>query len=380
MRFRNNLRSTLLRGAVLAAAILACTGGCTPTRPAEPSAPIFYPPPPDPPRLQFLTSFSDPRPWSPPKRSSFAEFIVGTGPAKKKAHIRSPYGIAATYGKIYICDIGVSRVHVVDIGAKTYSTLGEDDTLKRPVNITIGPDGTKYVCDTSLAKVVLFDANDRFAGQLGDPAKCVPSDLAIHGDELFVIDIAGAEVEAWSKKGKFLRHIARKGTKPGELRLPTNLAVDPRGRIFVTDTMASIVNIYSRRGQYLGSVGGPGDRTGFFWRPKGIAVDPKGILFVADAHWEFVQVFAPDGRVLMDFGGASAKPEGMGMPAGIAIDRTSLPAFRHLVHKDFEPEYLLFVVNQFGKHKIGVYAFGKSRTGDYGPAKRSPTTRPVSSR
>jgi hypothetical protein len=66
----------------------------------------------------------------------------------------------------------------------------------------------------------------------------------------------------------------------------------------------------------------------------------------------------------------------MGVPAGIAIDRTSLPAFQKYVDKDFRAEYLLFVANQFGPNKIGVYAFGKSKTGDYAPPKRLPATRP----
>ena len=72
----------------------------------------------------------------------------------------------------------------------------------------------------------------------------------------------------------------------------------------------------------------------------------------------------------------------MGMPAGLAIDATSLSAFRSYVDKDFIPEYLLFVANQFGKHKIGVYAFGRSTKADYTMPPRSttrPATQPASS-
>lgn len=62
------------------------------------------------------------------------------------------------------------------------------------------------------------------------------------------------------------------------------------------------------------------------------------------------------------------------MPAGVAVDTTSIEAFREFIDADFDPQYLLFVANQFGKRKIGVYAFGKSKTADYTPPKR-PTTR-----
>ena len=84
----------------------------------------------------------------------------------------------------------------------------------------------------------------------------------------------------------------------------------------------------------------------------------------------------PPGRLLIYFGGASPKPEGMGLPAGIAIDTTSLPYFQQFVSKDFQPEYLLFVANQFGpQHKIGVYAFGNSEL-----AKKAATTRAATTR
>ncbi|MDP6527039.1 MAG: hypothetical protein QGH15_22905 [Kiritimatiellia bacterium] len=86
---------------------------------------------------------------------------------------------------------------------------------------------------------------------------------------------------------------------------------------------------------------------------------------MVDAQWEVVQIFDSEGRVLLAFGGAKPGPDGMGMPAGIVTDRTSLPAFQKYIDKNFKAEYLLFVTNQFGPNKICVFAFGKSKTGDY---------------
>ena len=362
---------------IVAAIGLICVAGCGEPKPGEVTA-LFYPPAPDPPRLQFLLSFSDASEWVKP-HSTFADFILGRKRAVQ-GEIKTPYGVAARNGKIYICDLAARCVHVIDIPNKTYSMLGKRGRLDKPVNITIDADGTKYVCDTVMRKVAVFDTQDQFVRYLGDPTRCNPIDLAIYGDELFVADVTGGEVEAWSREGKFLRLIARKGVGPGELRMPTNLEVGPRGRIFVSDTVASIVNVYNRQGKYVGSFGAPGDRPGFFARPKGIAIDPNGILFSADAQWEIVQIFDAEGRLLMFFGGAGPKPEGMGMPAGLAIDYTSIPVFASYVDKDFKPEYLLLVANQFGQHKIGVYAFGKSKTATYAPTTRRTATRPSTTR
>ncbi|NIA06644.1 MAG: hypothetical protein GWP14_03245 [Actinobacteria bacterium] len=320
------------------------------------SAPIFYPPSPDAPRLQFLVSFSDVASWL-ERGSPFADFVVGAK-QEKRGSIKSPYGIAARDGRLYICDLGLRLIHVIDLPRKSYGVLGTPDQIRNPVNITIDADGTKYVCDTGKRMVAVFDAEDRFLRYLGDPQRCVPIDLAIFGDELFVVDIAGAKVEVWSKEGKFLRTIATKGRGPDQLRRPTNLAVDQRGHVFVTDTALAMVKEYSSEGQFIKTIGGPGNRPGYFARPKGIAIDPQGRLYVADAQWDIVQAFSSDGQLLIYFGGAGSKPEGMGLPAGLAIDATSLNVFRRFVSKDFEAEYLLFVVNQFGTNKIGVYAFG----------------------
>lgn len=362
--------------AVLLALILICAGGCE-NGEATTFPVVFYPPAPDPPRLQFLMSFSDLEQWS-RNESSFSDFIVGDT-ENVDAEIKAPYGIAARDGKIYICDVGLGRVHVIDIVNKEHGQLGQGKQLLKPINITIDADGTKYICDTAARQVAVFDANDQYVRHIGDPATCNPIDLAILGDELVVADIGDKQVEIWSRDGDFLRLIAQEGSGPGQLRLPTNLEIGPNGDIFVTDTATSIVNVYDAQGNYTRSVGAPGDRPGFFARPKGIVIDPSGITYVADSQWEMIQVFEPEGRLLMYFGGASMTPEGMGMPAGLAMDTTSLPMFAKYIEEDFEAEYLLLLTNQFGRNKISVYAYGKSRTAAYPEIEWTTATRPPDS-
>ena len=340
----------------LAALMLLTLGGCKAQKEQKMKV-IFYPPPPDAPRLQFLTSFSSAKQWL-KSRSSFADFIVGGKKEEDETAIKSPYGIAARDGKLYICDLGASRVHVIDIQNKSYKVLAPTEQTPNPVNITIDSDGTKYVCDTAKRRVVVYDADDQFVRDIGDPKRCVPIDLAIWDDKLFVADIAAAEVEVWTKDGSLIKTISSKGLGPSQLLQPTNLEVGQNGHVYVVDSKLAIVKEFDQDGKFVKSFGEPGDRPGFFARPKGIAIDPEGRLYVADAQWEVIQIFAPDGRLLLYFRGAEPGPTRMGLPAGVAIDKTSLPAFRHLVSENFEPEYLFLVANQFGVNKIGVYAFG----------------------
>ena len=117
------------------------SSGCGPQQVERAKGPVFYPPAPDPPRLQFLMSFSNAQGWT-ESRTSFADFIVGKE-AVGEGDITAPYGLAARDGKVYICDLGNRTVHVVDMANKTYTKLGGSKLFQNPVNITIAPDGTE---------------------------------------------------------------------------------------------------------------------------------------------------------------------------------------------------------------------------------------------
>jgi DNA-binding beta-propeller fold protein YncE len=334
-------------------------GGCAQPKP-PPLGPIFYPPAPDAPRLQYLTTIASADAWMEQPRSSFADFILGSPKDDEgEGRIKGPYGLALRNGKIYVCDLGRYRVHVIDMVTNRYAVLGTPDQIAKPTRIVIAPDGTKYVSDSGKRRVAVFNAEDRFVRHLGDPERCAPIDLAIWKDELFVADALGGKIEVWDKNGNLKRVISSKGEGPHQLKWPAGLAIGPQGHLFVTDMELATVKEFDTAGKYIKSIGEAGDRPGYFARPKGIAIDGEGRIYVADAQWDKVQIFNPDGQLLLYFGVSTAKPHGLVTPTGLAIDATSVDAFRKHVHEDFVPEYLVAVANQFGINKIVVHAYGK---------------------
>ena len=86
-------------------------------------------------------------------------------------------------------------------------------------------------------------------------------------------------------------------------------------------------------------------------------------MYVVDAAFDNVQMFNPDGRVLMFFGSGGGHPGSMDLPAGICINESDIELFRQYVHPAFEPHRLIVVTNQFGRHKVSVYAMGELREG-----------------
>ncbi len=348
------------------AVVVGCASTPTTKENAQPTDQrVYFPPPPDPPRLQFLASFNRGDAWSKQQRqkTSLSKWIIGEEQkaGSQPTSIDTPYGIDAYKGRFYICDVGLNAIHVVDAAAGSYKRLGAPDGFKNPVNLTIDRrNDTKYVCDSEARMVLVFDANDNFVRQFGDPQKLMPLDLAIGNDELYIADLLDAEVEVWSMSGQYVRSISRKGPGPDELEEPTNLAVGPDGRIFVTDTLGQQVKVFDRGGNFLGAIGTPGDQVGSFARPKGIAIDPQGHIYVVDAQHGVVQIFNADGQVLLVISGQGGNAPGLMLPAGVAIDNTSLDAFKRYIAPSFQAEYLVFLVNQYGENKVAVYAFGRS--------------------
>jgi len=80
---------------------------------------------------------------------------------------------------------------------------------------------------------------------------------------------------------------------------------------------------------------------------------------VVDAAFENVQIFNSSGQLLMYFGGPYSSPGDMWLPAGVAVDYSNLDYFNKYVDPEFELQYLVYVTNQYGPGKIGVYGFVK---------------------
>ena len=349
--------------------------GCASAPQKAVRAPVFYPPLPNPPRVQYLATFSGPNDVS-GEHSAFFDFILGKDTSETSV-IKKPYGTAIHAGKLYVVDARGPSYAVFDLENKRFKLVAGSGAgkLQKPINISIDQDGTKYVTDTGREQVLVFDKDDEFVRAYGATDQFKPGDVAIAGDRLYITDLKHNEVEVLDKRtGETLFKIGKAGSKEGEFVFPTNLAIGPDQHLYVVDTGNFRIEKFTLDGRYVSSIGGIGTGFGQFARPKGIALDREGRIYAVDAAFENIQILSPSGKLLLFFGAPGDAPENVNLPTQVVVDYDNVRYFQSYADPKFKIDYVVLVASQFGDNKVNVYGFGTLEDMDYNASQddRSP--------
>ena len=342
----------------MALSLVCLAAGCASQNKKQPPGFAFFPPPPDPPRIQYLTSLTSEDDLGP--GSKFSQFVVGE--EKVFRPLWKPYGITTHSNRLYVCDTQPANLTIIDPAKRRFRYIRPETqqaAMKVPVGVAVDTDGTIYVTDTRREQVLLFTQEGNLVGEIGKKGEMRPCGIALTADRLYVTDLSNHCVRVYAKGSRELLFTIPRQPNP-EFRLfgPTNVAVDQQGRVYVSDTGGFTVKVYDAEGNHVRTIGELGIEPGRFALPKGIAVDRENRLYVVDAATAVVQVFDAEGRLLMFFGEPkSSGPGGLYLPAGIAIDYEHIPFFEKFAAPGTKLEYVIFVTNQAGLQKVSAYGF-----------------------
>ena len=92
------------------------------------------------------------------------------------------------------------------------------------------------------------------------------------------------------------------GTKPGQLKYPTMLAMDSRSNVYVVDQHNHRVQKFDSAGNFILMWGKSGNGEGDFYFPYGIAIDSRDNIYVSDMNNNRVQKFTVEGKFVVSVG------------------------------------------------------------------------------
>lgn len=182
--------------------------------------------------------------------------------------------------------------------------------LNLPSYLCKDEDNILYVTDTENSRVQAFnvtpgnpatdatfvretgnDMDKQFgAGRLNAPTAIV-YDNSGHGSILVLDELkeGGYVIQRFDREANFIGVVAQSGGKPGQLRHPVGMAVNPfDNTVFVTDSGHRKVMVYNSKGEFLFSFGG--DELA---DPRGITVLRNNYVYVTDASKNMVYRYIP---------------------------------------------------------------------------------------
>ena len=346
---------------------LLVLAGCGAKVEQQDLGPVFFPPPPNDPRIQFLKAISSSDDVVAKKESFSMVAVVGQDQKQSRLSIAKPYGVTTHKGKIYICDAGASQIFIIDPVNRTFEKLkGNFSTgkLKKPINLTVDEEGRLYVTDTSRKEVLVYDQSGNYLRSLGSKLDWRPVDLGVYDKKLYVTDLKNHEIKVLDREnGTLITGFGATGAedKLDNLSMPLGLSVTRKGELRVVNMSGGRVVTLDRDGHVLSSFGKMGDGFGQFGRPKGIDDDNQGRIYVVDTAHQNVQVFSDKARLLTFFGDPGLPTGSMNMPVAIAVTTDNLDYYQTLAAPGFILEQVIIVTNQYGDAKVSVYGLGEMK-------------------
>lgn len=183
---------------------------------------------------------------------------------------------------------------------------------------------------------VVLPANGPDEAVLGRPLS-----LALGSGALYIVDAQDCAVKVFSRDGRFLKSIGRKGSGPGELSFPSGVAV-LGGRIFVADKLNRRVQIFEASGRPGGGFSVP------FAPDRAVTVGGNCLLLTSNptgrpGAGKMLHIYDGEGRL-----------RGEALDALVSGDAV-FDAFRNMILVCAGPAGEFFVVRRSGERLISRF-------------------------
>ena len=216
--------------------------------------------------------------------------------------LNNPSGIFINSDTIHVIDKGNSRIVTFDKNGNFLKSWGnsgiESQSLKNPEDLTIDSLGISYVSDSGWNKILKFDQEGKYVGDvkplITTAAKfSATNSIVSYDDNLFILIAKDNRILHFLTNGAFIKSFGTTGEENGKLLSPTSLAIDSSGNLYVGDSGNHRIQVFDSNGKFLKKWGTFGAGYAQFIQISGIAIDPIGNVWASDSSLNKIQKFAP---------------------------------------------------------------------------------------
>jgi DNA-binding beta-propeller fold protein YncE len=222
-----------------------------------------------------------------------------------------PVGIAVgPDGRIYLGDALTHAVYVLDAQGRFLHALGGgQDEFYWPHDIAVHPiSGWVYVADGPANQVKVYDSAGVKLINVTGPADAplnFPTSVAIDPSGIYLVvsdnrnrrlQLFGIDIDSSSNTYGYVSWISNLGSPEEPLATrPVGLALDNMGQIYVADSFQSKVYVFDLEGASQGNAGQYGVLPGDLRIPTDSAMDPFGRLAVVSYNNGTLELYGPEG-------------------------------------------------------------------------------------
>jgi DNA-binding beta-propeller fold protein YncE len=187
----------------------------------------------------------------------YGNFVHYLGDYQGEPEFTSPGGIAIDRkrGRLFVVDSPRSLLFMLDLNGKVLKTIGR---LRTGAGVTV------------------FD---------------YPSEVAVSGDRVFVLDASGSRIQILDTECNLMGSFSIPHGSDPLIGRENGLSADQQGNLYVSSIYGSVIRAFSPDGRLLATFGQSGLRVGEFEGPTGLWIDSANRLYVADSGNGRVQMF-----------------------------------------------------------------------------------------
>jgi RHS repeat-associated protein len=254
-----------------------------------------------------------------------------------KGQLKAPLYATVSGGTVYVADPGNNRIDEfnAETGAAEYSFGSEGDSdykFKDPVAVAVNNHEEIFVADAGNKRIVVYSPSEKFITERVLPG--APAGMVIAEEDIFYIVNSSTneveEYEYYNEQFSRRRTFGGAGSGEGQLKAAKDVAYSYRNKmVYVTDAGNNRVDEYQIKyteGKFYKMIGmKAGSRNGEFKEPTGIAVDEDNNLWVVDTGNNRVEEFTPEGKYYLKSGTTGVKEGQFTKPTGIALTYSGTP-------------------------------------------------------